>query len=120
MTFKVIMFFALAFLGLQKAPLDVGSLNYHLSQYAKYNQSHHDNIDDSYNEHTHTHRHGENDKEHEHHHDHSRVVPCEIQYLTKFEIIDNMNSVIEGKQTFFVKNLISTAHPSRLFRPPIS
>lgn len=92
----------------------------HLETYAKYNQTQHDNIDDNIESHAHTHRHGENEQEHEHHHDHeiniAQVDTCLFDESNEIQI--SIVS-IDLKQRKVVKNLISSAHPSEILRPPI-
>lgn len=94
-----------------------GDIDSHLNDYAYYNVAHHDNIDDE--PHTHTHKHSEDGDEHEHNHEHSKVTQPEIKLLNHSIKVLAKVSVIEAKQGFSEKNLISNPHPNRIYRPPI-
>lgn len=89
----------------------------HLTKYSLYNVTHHDNIDDE--PHAHTHKHSENGDEHEHSHDHSKVTQSEIKLLNHSVKVLAEITIIESNQAFSEKNLISSPHPSEVYRPPI-
>ncbi len=92
-------------------------VNSHLAEFSKYNNTHHDNIDDE--PHTHTHKHSEDGDEHEHNHEHSKVTQSEIKLLNHSIKVLAKVTVIEIKQGFSEKNLISNPHPNKIYRPPI-
>ena len=92
-------------------------VNSHLAEFSKYNNTHHDNIDDE--PHTHTHKHSEDGDEHEHNHEHFKVTQSEIKLLNHSIKVLAKVTVIEIKQGFSEKNLISNPHPSKIYRPPI-
>lgn len=92
-------------------------VNSHLAEFSKYNNTHHDNIDDE--PHTHRHKHSEDGDEHEHNHEHSKVTQSEIKLLNHSIKVLAKVTVIEIKQGFSEKNLISNPHPNKIYRPPI-
>ena len=89
----------------------------HLTKYSHYNITHHDNIDDE--PHTHMHKHSEDGDEHEHHHEHSKVTQSEIKLLNHSVKVLAKVTIIELNQDFVEKKLISSPHPSEVYRPPI-
>tara|TARA_R110002049_G_scaffold210253_2_gene381109 strand:+ start:475 stop:855 length:381 start_codon:yes stop_codon:yes gene_type:complete len=89
----------------------------HLTKYSHYNVTHHDNIDDE--PHAHTHKHSEDGDEHEHSHEHSKVTQSEIKLLNHSVKVLAEITIIETNQGFIEKNLISSPHPSEVYRPPI-
>ena len=93
-------------------------INSHLAEFSKYNDNHHDNIDDV--PHTHTHKHSEDGDEHEHNHELSKVTQSEIKILNHSIKALVKVTVIEIKQSFSEKNLISSPHPRKIYRPPIN
>lgn len=92
----------------------------HLEKYAKYSAPFHESIDDSSEDHGHTHKHSEDGETHEHHHNHSNISHYENFKINPFYIL-TIDSEHNGelKQVFYKKNLISSAHPQEVFRPPI-
>lgn len=93
----------------------------HLVEYSRHNVSHHDNIDDNIDDetHVHTHKHSEDGEEHEHNHEHSKVGQSEIKLLNQSIQILAEIIIIKSNQGIVEKNLISSPHPSELYRPPI-
>ena len=89
----------------------------HLKEYSHYNVTHHDNIDDE--PHAHTHKHSEDGEEHEHDHQHTKVTQSEIKLLNNSVKILGAFTIIESKEGFTDKNLISNPHPQSIYRPPI-
>lgn len=111
-------FLAIAIIAGQRySSKEINSIDHHLSEYSRYNITHHDNIDDQ--PHSHTHKHNEDGDEHEHNHEHSKASQSENKLLShSFEILAK-SIMIELKQGFTEKNLISNPHPSKVYRPPI-
>lgn len=96
---------------------DQNDVDSHLAEFSKYNNTHHDNIDDE--PHAHTHKHSEGGDEHEHNHEHSKVTQSEIKLLNHSIKVLAKVIVIDVKQGFSEKNLISNPHPNKIYRPPI-
>ena len=98
--------------------LNFNDVDNHLSQYAKVNQTHHDNLDDE--PHVHTHKHSEDGEEHEHHHEHDKVSQNEVKLANSGDYIIVTPFVDISKNSFLEKNHFSNSYPNELFRPPIA
>ena len=96
---------------------DKDDVDSHLAEFSKYNETHHDNIDDE--PHSHTHKHSEDGDEHEHNHEHSKVTQSEIKLLNQSVKVLAQVTIIKTNRGFSQKNLISNPHPDNIYRPPI-
>ncbi len=97
--------------------VEKNEIDSHLDEYSHYNVTQHDNIDDE--PHTHTHKHSEDGEEHEHNHEHSKVTQSEIKLLNHSLGVLSKVTIIEVRQGFSDKNLVSNPHPNKIYRPPI-
>ncbi len=100
--------------------VELDDLDLHLKAYAEINHTHHDNIADNYHTHTHTHKHSEDGEEHEHHHEHLKIQVSDIKIIFYSAIKKQTVSITEPINGFYEKSFVSTAHPNKILRPPIS
>ena len=90
----------------------------HLEEYAQFNTYTHPSIDDDY--HTHTHKHSEEGEEHDHSHEHGQVSSVEFKVVLDSYLLSPKLNIVESINSDGEKNLISSAYPQTLFRPPIA
>jgi ABC-type Zn2+ transport system substrate-binding protein/surface adhesin len=107
-------------LGVGQPFIDIDDTKNHLNIYAEVNKTHHDNIDDTAQEHSHSHKHSEDGEEHEHNHEHSKITQHIAKVLSQMSYIDFNGGEFETTQGIFEKHLISSPHLLRLFKPPIT
>jgi hypothetical protein len=99
-------------------PIQTVDVDSHLENYAEFNVTHHDNIDDT--THAHTHRHSEHEEEHEHSHHHSSTNFVEYKLINLSSTINLKFTFSFSKDNFHYRELVSSTHFLELFRPPIS
>ncbi len=116
-SFFIFFVFLLGIVGNISTKATYNDIDSHLKDFVEFNQVHHDNIDNE--PHTHKHKHSDDGEEHEHNHQHTKVTQSEIKLLNCTVNILGGSVVIESKNGFTEKNLISNPHPSRIYRPPI-
>ena len=106
--------------GLQaRAPSISNKTDIHLSKFSKFNEAHHDNIDETSEEHSHKHRHSKDSEEHGHNHDHSKFTQAQIQLVIQNREVKFNCFEINTTQNFNEKSFVSNPHPFEIFRPPI-
>ncbi len=95
-------------------------LDIHLGEFAEFNTSIHDNIDDSSTDHAHTHKHGEDEEEHEHEHEHTSSIQSDVKLAQR--PLDFYTKIFSqgSLQIMFDRSFVSNPHPMGIFRPPIS
>lgn len=118
LTIHIMLYVSISVVGLQFNLID--STTSHLNEYASVNQTHHDNIDDSIDNHLHSHKHSHDGEEHEHSHGPSKISQKEIKVFNGNSYTKITTEEVESIQNFQEKILISNPHLLRLFRPPIS
>jgi hypothetical protein len=92
----------------------------HLDKYSEYIVKHHDNIDDTSEDHSHKHKHSEDGEEHEHNHNHVNYPTFDFKIVRSSSFISLVKSEFESSQGFSEKFMISNSYPLEIFRPPIS
>ena len=112
--------FSLCIIGVGKPSTNIDETNSHLEAYSTVNKTHHDNIDDSSQEHHHSHKHSQDDEEHEHNHEHIKIAQHEMKALNQVNCIEVNIKESKSTQIFFEKHLTSSPHLLELFRPPIA
>ena len=100
--------------------LKLKSVDTHLDEFAQYNVTYHDNIDNGEQKHAHGHKHSKDGEEHEHNHDHEKITQSDIKVLSTSHLLVNISFELKIKNIFYEKILISSPHPFVIFRPPIS
>ena len=92
----------------------------HLLNYSSLNNTAHDNIDDTVEDHSHRHRHSENGEEHEHKHSHAEISYSQFKVFYSEQTININFNVTKSNILFAYKSHHSSPPTFCIFRPPIS
>lgn len=92
----------------------------HLFSYSKFNQTAHDNIDDTAEDHAHRHKHSDDGEEHEHKHSHTEINYSQLKMFFCEQTLNLSFNIIKAKRHFSYKSHLSSPPIFGIFRPPIS